>query len=193
MFNRTQPHVDCQQGKYSPLGNRRAKHASQPGQRLITAKSGNCYGQDQMTSSKLIGSATGSEHRTLLAQRSFAPPREAAKMQAGAFWLRGSFLVLRREVPSLIGQRCRMTSMRKKVISPGAVHSVPADLQRVLISDPVARAKWEDITPLARNEWICWVISVKKPETRRQHIERVRTELKEGMRRPCCWPGCPHR
>jgi hypothetical protein len=51
----------------------------------------------------------------------------------------------------------------------------------------------EDITPLARNEWICWVISVKKPETRKQHIERTRTELKEGMRRPCCWPGCPHR
>jgi Bacteriocin-protection, YdeI or OmpD-Associated len=44
---------------------------------------------------------------------------------------------------------------------------------------------------IARNEWICWVISAKKPQTRRQHIERVRTELKEGMRRPCCWPGCP--
>ena len=83
--------------------------------------------------------------------------------------------------------------MTKKAISPGAVHSVPADLRTVLISDPAALAKWEDITPLARNEWICWVISVKKPETRRQHIERVRTELKEGMRRPCCWPGCPHR
>jgi Bacteriocin-protection, YdeI or OmpD-Associated len=76
--------------------------------------------------------------------------------------------------------------MTKKAISPGAVHSVPADLRKILISDPAARAKWEDITPLARNEWICWVISVKKPETRRQHIERVRTELKEGMRRPCC-------
>src|SRR6516162_6007024 len=86
-----------------------------------------------------------------------------------------------------------MKSMTKKAISAGVVHSVPADLRRVLISDPAARAKWEDITPLARNEWICWVISVKKPETRRQHIERVRTELKEGMRRPCCWPGCPHR
>jgi len=86
-----------------------------------------------------------------------------------------------------------MKSMTKKAIAPGAVHDVPADLRRVLISDPDARARWEDITPLARNEWICWVISVKKPETRRQHIERVRTELKEGMRRPCCWPGCPHR
>jgi len=81
----------------------------------------------------------------------------------------------------------------KKKVSAGAVHNLPADLRRALVSDAVARAKWEDITPLARNEWICWVISVKKPETRRQHIERVRTELKEGMRRPCCWPGCPHR
>jgi uncharacterized protein YdeI (YjbR/CyaY-like superfamily) len=86
-----------------------------------------------------------------------------------------------------------MKLMAKHAISPGVVHSVPADLRKVLTSDPLARAKWEDITPLARNEWICWVISVKKPETRRQHIERVRTELKEGMRRPCCWPGCPHR
>jgi hypothetical protein len=69
-----------------------------------------------------------------------------------------------------------MKSVTKKVISPGTVHSVPRDLRKVLISDPAARAKWEDITPLARNEWICWVISVKKPETRRQYIERVRTE-----------------
>src|SRR6266849_3820861 len=54
--------------------------------------------------------------------------------------------------------------MAKKTISAGAVHSVPADLRKVLIADPAAWAKWEDITPLARNEWICWVISVKKPK-----------------------------
>ena len=87
----------------------------------------------------------------------------------------------------------RLKSVTTKPISRGAVHAVPADLRKVLISDAAALAKWEDITPLARNEWICWVISVKKLETRKQHIERVRTELKEGMRRPCCWPGCPHR
>src|ERR1700693_3676902 len=86
-----------------------------------------------------------------------------------------------------------MKSMAPKAMSAGAVHGIPAHLRKVLISDPAARAKWEDITALARNEWICWVISVKKSETRRHHIERVRTELKEGMRRPCCWPGCPHR
>jgi hypothetical protein len=56
--------------------------------------------------------------------------------------------------------------MTKRAVSCGAVHAVPADLRKVLISDPAARAKWEDITPLARNEWICWVISVigREPE-----------------------------
>jgi uncharacterized protein YdeI (YjbR/CyaY-like superfamily) len=83
--------------------------------------------------------------------------------------------------------------MSKKSISGGVVHSLPADLRKALAGDAAAREKWEDITPLARNEWICWTISVKKPETRKQHVERTRAELKEGKRRPCCWPGCPHR
>jgi len=78
-------------------------------------------------------------------------------------------------------------------LSSGVVHTVSADLRKALIADPAARAKWEEITPLARNEWICWTISVKKPETRKQHIERVCSQLKDGDRRPCCWPGCPHR
>jgi hypothetical protein len=83
--------------------------------------------------------------------------------------------------------------MSKKDISNGVVHKVPTDLRETLTSDPKALAIWESLTPLARNEWICWTVSVKKPETRKQHIERVRTELKEGMRRPCCWIGCIHR
>jgi hypothetical protein len=83
--------------------------------------------------------------------------------------------------------------MTKKVISSGVVHKIPADLRAVLTSDPEALAMWESLTPLARNEWICWVLSVKKTETRKEHVERTRTELKEGMRRPCCWYGCIHR
>ena len=83
--------------------------------------------------------------------------------------------------------------MANKDISSGTVHEVPSDLRDALTSDPKALAAWEDLTPLARNEWICWTISVKKPETRKQHVERVCTELKEGMRRPCCWMGCIHR
>lgn len=83
--------------------------------------------------------------------------------------------------------------MTNKEISNGTVHKVPEDLRKVLTSSPQSLAVWQDITPLARNEWICWVQSVKKLETRKQHIKRVRTELKGGKRRPCCWAGCPHR
>jgi uncharacterized protein YdeI (YjbR/CyaY-like superfamily) len=43
--------------------------------------------------------------------------------------------------------------------SGGVVHDLPADLRKALASDTQARAAWEDITPLARNEWICWTIS----------------------------------
>ncbi len=80
-----------------------------------------------------------------------------------------------------------------KKISSGIVHTLPSDLRAALLATPKALEAWEDITPLARNEWICWVQSVKKAETRKHHIERLRTELPEGKRRPCCWPGCPHR
>ena len=83
--------------------------------------------------------------------------------------------------------------MPKKEIAAGVVHKVPADLQKVLTSYSAVRDVWNDLTPLARNEWICWITSVKKPETRRHHIERACAELIDGKRRPCCWPGCPHR
>ncbi|OGH10859.1 MAG: hypothetical protein A2857_06370 [Candidatus Levybacteria bacterium RIFCSPHIGHO2_01_FULL_36_15] len=83
--------------------------------------------------------------------------------------------------------------MTKKDISGGVVHKAPADLRGALTSDQKALVAWEDLTPLARNEWICWVTFVKKPETRREHVQRTVKELKEGMRRPCCWIGCIHR
>src|SRR5215831_20447225 len=83
-------------------------------------------------------------------------------------------------------------TMTKK-ISGGVAHPLPQDLRRSLSSDPEALTTWEQLTPLARNEWICWATSVQKPETRREHVERVCQELKEGMRRPCCWMGCIHR
>jgi hypothetical protein len=83
--------------------------------------------------------------------------------------------------------------MRSKTVSEGVVHAVPVDLRRVLLSNARVLAAWEDLTPLARNEWICWVVWPKKTETRRQHIQRLRSELLEGKRRPCCWLGCIHR
>jgi uncharacterized protein YdeI (YjbR/CyaY-like superfamily) len=83
--------------------------------------------------------------------------------------------------------------MLKKRNVGGVAHRVPADLQKALASSPRALSAWEDITPLARNEWICWVISGKKAETRDIRIEKALSKLKGGMRRPCCWSGCPHR
>jgi hypothetical protein len=83
--------------------------------------------------------------------------------------------------------------MAQREVSGGVVHETPDDLRKALASDPQALAAWEDLTPLARNEWICWTISVKKPETRKEHVERVSAELREGKRRPCCWIGCIHR
>ncbi len=78
-------------------------------------------------------------------------------------------------------------------ISGGTAHKIPIDLQNVLIASKAAFSAWEDLTPLARNEWICWVTFVKKDETRKDHIKRTVIELKEGKRRPCCWIGCIHR
>jgi len=83
--------------------------------------------------------------------------------------------------------------MSKQSISEGVVHKLPPDLKKALLADKAALAKWEDITPLARNEWICWVESVKTPEIRQEHVVRVGADLKKGKRRPCCWIGCVHR
>jgi hypothetical protein len=83
--------------------------------------------------------------------------------------------------------------MTKNGSRPGAVHKTPADLRSAVGSEALTRAAWEDLTPLARNEWICWVISAKQAKTRSHRIQRAVEDLKAGKRRPCCWPGCPHR
>jgi hypothetical protein len=83
--------------------------------------------------------------------------------------------------------------MFKKTTSGGVVHKLPTDMRKALLSSKEALAAWEDITPLARNEWICWTITVKTAETRADHVRRTVSQLKEGKRRPCCWVGCIHR
>ena len=72
-------------------------------------------------------------------------------------------------------------------------HTLPTDFKKALGSNPKALAVWEDITPLARSEWICLVTSGKKAETRGIRITKGLSKLSSGMRRPCCWAGCPHR
>jgi uncharacterized protein YdeI (YjbR/CyaY-like superfamily) len=83
--------------------------------------------------------------------------------------------------------------MVKNKVSGGVVHDMPPDLEKALAASPKALSAWKDITPLARNEWICWTVSVKQDKTRNEHVKRVCSELAEGKRRPCCWIGCIHR
>lgn len=83
--------------------------------------------------------------------------------------------------------------MFKEKVSGGTVHKLPADLKAALVSSSKALAVWETLTPLARNEWICWNITVKQEITRKSHIKRTLEDLQKGKRRPCCWMGCIHR
>ena len=78
-------------------------------------------------------------------------------------------------------------------ISGGVAHNMPPDLKKALISNIRVVELWEDITPLARNEFICWVEDAKQDKTRNRRITRTTEELLEGRRRPCCWVGCIHR
>lgn len=72
-------------------------------------------------------------------------------------------------------------------------HDIPEDLNNLLQSNKVILDKWSSLTDLSKNEWICWLTIVKKEETRKSHLIRMEEEILNGKKRPCCWPGCPHR
>jgi len=83
--------------------------------------------------------------------------------------------------------------MTTKTLRGGTAHKLPSDLRDAILASPKVLALWEDITPLARNEWICWVTSGKMAETRTIRIKKGLSKMSGGMRRPCCWSGCIHR
>jgi len=75
----------------------------------------------------------------------------------------------------------------------GTVHEAPDDLRRAIESEPAVFHLWQKLTPLGRNEFICWVEDARQPATRERRIRRTGEELLEGKKRPCCWVGCVHR
>ena len=75
----------------------------------------------------------------------------------------------------------------------GTVHQAGADLQAAIQAEPDILALWQGLTPLGRNEFICWVEDAKQAATRQRRIVRTTEELREGKKRPCCWVGCIHR
>lgn len=83
--------------------------------------------------------------------------------------------------------------MSNQVISSGTVHQIPEDLKSSIASNSKVSEIWESLTPLGRNEFICWVEDAKQETTRVRRIKRASEEMLEGKRRPCCWLGCIHR
>lgn len=75
----------------------------------------------------------------------------------------------------------------------GTVHEAGEDLQAALRAEPDVLALWQALTPLGRNEFICWIEDAQQAKTRARRIDRTREELLEGKKRPCCWAGCVHR
>ena len=72
-------------------------------------------------------------------------------------------------------------------------HKLPEEFRRAIESNATAKVLWSEITPLARNEWICWVTSAKQDATRQRRIVVGIDKMQGGMRRPCYWPGYPNK
>ncbi len=83
--------------------------------------------------------------------------------------------------------------MAQTQISGGVVHALPVALQELFTQSSANLLLWENLTPLARNEWICWIQDAKKNETKNKRIQLLIESIQEGKKRPCCWPGCSHR
>ncbi|MCX7728802.1 MAG: YdeI/OmpD-associated family protein [Bacteroidia bacterium] len=79
------------------------------------------------------------------------------------------------------------------MIEESAYHPIPDNLKKLLLADNILLQKWNVLTPIARNEWICWVTIPKKEETKKERLERLKEDILNNKKRPCCWPGCPHR
>jgi Bacteriocin-protection, YdeI or OmpD-Associated/Domain of unknown function (DUF1905) len=66
---------------------------------------------------------------------------------------------------------------------------IPTDFRKALALKPIAQDLWKDITPIARRDWIFWIISAKQEKTRAHRIETACSKLSTGKRRVCCFGG----
>ncbi|RME15069.1 MAG: hypothetical protein D6799_06430 [Bacteroidetes bacterium] len=79
------------------------------------------------------------------------------------------------------------------IIEESAFHPLPENLKALLLENKSLLEKWNVLTPVARNEWICWITIPKKETTKQYRLKRLKEDILSGKKRPCCWPGCPHR
>lgn len=78
-------------------------------------------------------------------------------------------------------------------MKPPAHTRTPNDVMQALKTHQKAKTTWVSISAIAKGEWICWISSAKKAQTRAKRIQVAMDKLTKGEKRPCCWPGCPHR
>jgi len=124
------------------------------------------------------GTFNGVEFKTLLEPDGMYGPGKKP-----SHWFRPSNQLLKEAKASSGGEIKVMLEPTKDWIEP----EVPEDLEKALKKSQKAQDLWNDITPLARWDWIRWIRAVKTPETRRKHIDVALDKLNKGMRRPCCF------
>ena len=83
--------------------------------------------------------------------------------------------------------------MTEKITHKTAYHDVPKSVLLLLNKDDELTQLWNGLTEIQRNEWACYATTGAKPETREKHVKRMMSDMKNGKKTPCCWPGCPHR
>jgi hypothetical protein len=64
---------------------------------------------------------------------------------------------------------------------------IPPDFRTALAGSAAAVAVWSEITPIARRDWIQWITSAKRPETRERRVRNACEMLAAGKRRVCCF------
>ena len=69
--------------------------------------------------------------------------------------------------------------------NPDFRHRTPPEIQAMLEADDALAEKWDALTSLGRNEWICWTISAKQDQTREKRRQRLHEEVLDGKKRPC--------
>ncbi len=104
----------------------------------------------------------------------------------------GHWLKIERKVREAAGLKREGESVTMEIVPVAPADEpeprVPPDLRKALVSAPLrAKEVWKDITPVARRDWIQWIVSAKQAETRARRITNACDMLAKGKRRPCCF------
>jgi hypothetical protein len=100
----------------------------------------------------------------------------------GGHWLK---------VPTELSKNCEAGQTVHLEFEPSDVDpepDVPQDVLKALNAAPkTAQDAWADITSAARRDWIHWITSGKRAETRIKRLSAAMDMLSKGKRRPCCF------